>query len=65
MGVPESLPLLLEALKVTGWLVYTEAAVGLSHKPSEKVIPGMKELLEDPGFRVRSNARWVIESFNE
>jgi hypothetical protein len=58
--VPESIPLLVEALKDPGWLIYNEAAVGLSRMPPEKVIPGMKELLEYPGSQVRSNARWVI-----
>ena len=59
--VPESFPLLVEALRDPGWLVYNEAAVGLSRLPSEKVIPRMKELLDDPGSQVRSNAQWVIE----
>ena len=58
--VPESLPLLIEALRDPGWLVYNEAAVGLSLLPSEKVNPRMKELLEDPDPKVRSNAQWVI-----
>lgn len=59
--VPESLPLLVEALRDPDWLVYNEAAVGLSRLPSEKVIPRMKELLKDPGYQVRSNAQWVIK----
>ena len=59
--VPESFPLLVEALKDPGWLVYNEAAVGLSRMPSEKVNPVMKELLKDPGSRVRSNAQWVLK----
>jgi len=58
---PESLPLLVEALRDPDWLVYNEAAVGLSRLPSEKIIPRMKELLKDPGSRVRSNAQWVIK----
>ncbi len=59
-NVPESLPLLIEALRDPGWLVYNEAAVGLSRMPSEMVNPVMKELLKDPGSRIRSNAKWVI-----
>ena len=58
--VPESLPLLVEALRDPGWLIYNEAAVGLSRMPSEKVNTVMKELLKDPGSQIRSNARWVI-----
>ena len=63
--VPESFPLLIEALKDPGWLVYNEAAVGLSRKPSEKVNPVMKELLKDPGSQIRSNAKWVIGKLKE
>lgn len=58
--VPESFPLLVEALKDPDWLIYNEAAVGLSRMPSEKVNTVMKELLKDPGSQIRSNARWVI-----
>ncbi len=58
--VPESLPLLIEALRDPDWLVYNEAAVGLSRLPSEKVNPMMKKLLKDSSSYVRSNARWVI-----
>ena len=63
--VPESLPLLVEALRDPGWLVYNEAAVGLSRLPSEKVNPRMKELLKDPGYQVRSNAQWVIKKLKD
>jgi len=63
--VPESLPLLVEALRDPGWLVYNEAAVGLSRLPSEKVNPRMKELLADPDFQVRSNARLVIKKLKD
>jgi HEAT repeat protein len=62
--IPESIPLLIEALRDPGWLVYNEAAVGLSRMKPEKVIPGMKELLKDPDSRVRSNARWVMNKLN-
>ncbi|MBE9509639.1 MAG: HEAT repeat domain-containing protein, partial [Bacteroidetes bacterium] len=58
--VPESFPLLVEALRDPGWLVYNEAAVGLSRMPSEKVNPMMKKLLKDPESQVRRNAQWVI-----
>ena len=58
--VPESLPLLIEALRDPGWLVYNEAAVRLSRMAPEKVNPLMKELLKDPGSRVSRNAQWII-----
>ena len=63
--VPESFPLLVEALKDPDWLIYNEAAVGLSRMPSEMVNPVMKELLKDPGSRIRSNAKWVIEKLKD
>ena len=59
--VPESFPLLVEALRDPDWLIYNEAAVGLSRMPPEKVYPVMKKLLKDPVSRIRSNARWVIK----
>lgn len=62
---PESIPLLVEALKDPEWLIYNEAAVGLSRIASEKVIPRMKELLDDPGSQVRSNALWVIGNLKD
>lgn len=59
-NLPESIPLLVEALGDPEWLVYNEAAVGLSRLPSEKVIPKMEELLKDDNPRVVKNAKWVI-----
>lgn len=63
--VPESLPLLIEALRDPDWLVYNEAIVGLCRIKPEKVIPGMKELLEDASSNVRNNARWVINKLKD
>jgi hypothetical protein len=58
--VPESIPLLVEALGDPGWLVYNEAAVGLCRLPGEKVLPMMKELLKDDNLQVVRNTKWVI-----
>ena len=63
--MPESLPLLVEALRNPSWLVYNEAAVGFSRILSEKVIPLIKELLNDSNKQVSSNAKWVIERLND
>lgn len=63
--VPESLPLLTEALRDPGWLIYNEAAVVLSRMAPENVNPIMKELLKDPDSRIRSNAQWVIKKLKE
>jgi HEAT repeat protein len=59
--LPESLPLLIQALRDTSWLTCNEAAVGLSRMPADKVIPAMKELLNDSNPRVVKNANWVME----
>ncbi len=58
--LPESLPLLVAALHDPSWLVYNEAAVGLSRMQPEKVISKMKELLNDSNPQVVKNAEWVI-----
>jgi len=59
--MPESLPLLVAALRDPSWLVYNEAAVGISRMQSEIVIPLVKGLLNDSNKQVSSNAKWVIE----
>lgn len=58
--LPESLPLIVEALRNPSWLVYNEAAVGLSRMQPEKVIPLVKGLLNDSNPQVVQNAEWVI-----
>jgi len=58
--LPESLPLLVNALRDPSWLTYNEAVVGLSRMPEEQVLPTMKELLNDSNPLVVKNARWVI-----
>jgi len=58
--LPESLPLLVNALRDPSWLVYNEAAVGLSRMPADQVQQAMKELLNDSNPLVVKNARWVI-----
>jgi len=60
--LPESLPLLVQALRDPSWLTYNEAAVGLSRMPADKVIPAMKELLNDSNPMVVKNANWVMDN---
>jgi len=60
--LPESLPLLVNALRDPSWLNYNEAAVGLSRMPADQVIPAMKELLNDSNPLVVKNADWVIRN---
>lgn len=60
-NVPESVPLLLEAIQDESWLVHTEAAVGLSGFNPEKVLPEMKTLKKDSRAYIRNNSQWVID----
>ena len=62
---PESMPLLLHALRDPSWLVYNEAAVQLSRMPEEQVIPTMRELQNDSNPLVVKNARWVIRRMKD
>jgi len=61
----ESLPLLMDALRDPSWLVYNEAAVGLSRMPGDQVLPAMKELLNDSNPLVVKNADWVIRRIKD
>lgn len=58
--LPETLPLLIHALRDPSWLVCNEAAVQLSCMPEEQVIPAMEGLLNDSNPRVVKNTQWVI-----
>ncbi len=63
--MPESLPLLTDALRDPSWLVYNEAAVQLSHMTEEQVMPAMEDLLNDSNPLVVKNARWVIRRIKD
>jgi len=63
--LPESLPLLVNALRDPSWLTYNEAVVGLSRMPADQVLPTMKELLNDSNPLVVKNARWVIKNMKK
>ena len=61
--LPESLPLLVEALKDPSWLIYNEAAVGLSRMEGEEVMQEIKQLTKSDDPRVVKDAKWVIREF--
>jgi HEAT repeat protein len=57
--LPESLPLLVEALQDPSWLIHNEAAVGLSRMKEEKVIPELDALLKSGDARLVKDVKWV------
>ncbi len=63
--LPESLPLLTDALRDPSWLVYNEATVQLSRMPEEQVLPVMEELLNNSNPLVVKNAEWVIQRMKD
>jgi HEAT repeat protein len=62
---PESVPVLLKALRSESWLVHTEAAVGLCRFNPEQIIPEMEALKNDPRPYIRNNSRWVIRQVSD
>lgn len=60
---PETIKYLVEALQNTSWLVYNEAAVGLTRFDRDLVINEMETLKKDNRKFVRNNAKWVIRQF--